>query len=68
MGKYIFKISAEKNDTVDKMLKAWKKKLENTKLLKRLKSMTCYVKPKEIRKYRNSLALHLQRMRTEKNR
>ena len=68
MVKYLFKISADKNDTVDKMVKAWKKKVDSTKILKRLKSQTCYVKPKERRKHRDSLALYLQRMRTERNR
>ena len=68
MVKYLFKISADKNDTVDKMVKAWKKKVDSTKILKRLKSQICYVKPKESRKRRDSLALYSQRMRTEKNR
>ncbi|MBQ2350539.1 MAG: hypothetical protein II393_04705 [Cytophagales bacterium] len=68
MSKYLFKIVADRNDTVDKLVKAWKKRIDNIRLLKNLKGMIHYVKPKELRKVRKSQSLYLQHERTERNR
>lgn len=64
MNKTRFFIQPEEGDNVDKLVKKWRKKIDSTKLLKRLKAIRYFEKPKEKRKHQNSLALHLQRMRT----
>ena len=64
MKKTRFFVQLEEGDNTDKLVKKWRKKIDGTKLLKKMKAIRFFEKPKEKRKRQESLALHLQRMRT----
>ena len=51
MNKTRFFIQPEEGDNVDKIVKKWRKKIDSTKLLKKLKAIRYFEKPKEKRKH-----------------
>lgn len=69
MGKKVSRLFVDFStyENADKGIKAWKKKVDNTKIVKQYKTDTCHIKRKEKRKMKDSLSDYIQRMLTAKN-